>query len=59
MGVCGEGEGAAAEGGVGREGGESGFVGAETLGAAVVAAARGAVKDGACETAWTSRYRAL
>lgn len=47
------------EGGVGCEGGESGFVGAESSGAAVVAAAAGGVvKDGACEMALTSPYRA-
>lgn len=54
MGVCGEGAGAAAEG----EGGESGFVGAESWGAAAVAAADDAVKDGACEAGWISQYRA-
>lgn len=51
VGVCGG-------GGVECEGGESGFVGVENWGAAVVAAADGAVKDGACETWWISRYQA-
>lgn len=54
MGVCDEGVGAAAEG----EGGEDGFVGVESWGAAAVAAAGGAVKDGACEAGWINRYRA-
>lgn len=50
-GVCGEG---------GCEGDESGPVGVESRGAAVVAAAASdAVKDGACATGWISQYRAL
>lgn len=52
VGVCGE-------GGVGCEGDESGPVGVESWGAAVVAAAAGdAVKDDACETGWISLYQA-
>lgn len=50
VGVCGEGVGAAGERG------EGGFVGVESWGAA--AAAGGAVKGGACEAGWISRYRA-
>lgn len=58
VGVYDEGEGAAAEGGVGCEGGESGFVGVVRMGAAAVAAAHGAGKDGACETGWISQCQA-
>lgn len=54
VGVYGEGVGSVAEGGLGCEGGENGFVGA----AVVAAAVGGAVKDGACERGWTSRCRA-
>lgn len=46
------------EGGVGYEGGENGFVGVENWGAAVVAAADDAGKDGACEMEWISQYQA-
>lgn len=56
VGVCGEGAGAAAEGG-----GESGFVDVVSWGAAaaaVAAAGGGAVKDGACETGRIGRCRA-
>lgn len=56
-GLNGEG-GFAAEGGVGHEGDESGFVGVERLGVAVVAAVHGAVKGGACEMGWVSPYQA-
>jgi len=64
MRVAAEGQAEAASGlrqkvGVYGEGGENGFVGAESWGAAVVAAAvGGAVKDGACERGWTNRCRA-
>lgn len=54
VGVYGEGVGVAAEG----EGGECVFVGAESWGAAAVAAVDGAVKDGACEVGWINRYQA-
>lgn len=51
VGVCGEG---------GCEGDESGPVGVESRGAAVVAAAASdAVTGGACATGWISQYRAL
>lgn len=40
------------------EGGESGSVGVARTGAAAVAAARGAGKDGACETGWIDRCQA-
>lgn len=59
MGVYGEGEKAAAEGGVGCEDDGSGFVGAERLGAAVVAAVHDAARGGACEMGWISQYQAL
>lgn len=58
VGVCDEGVGSVAEGGLGCEGGENGFVGVESWGAAVAAAEGGAVKDGACERGWTSRCQA-
>lgn len=49
VGVFGVGVGVAVEDGVGREGGESGSVDAESSDAAVAAAVGGAVRDGACE----------
>lgn len=59
VGVYGEGVGSVAEGGLGCEGGENGFVGAESWGVVVVAVAvGGAVKDGACERGWTNRCQA-
>lgn len=52
VGVCGE-------GGVGCEGDESGPVGVESWGVAVVAVAAGdAVKDDACEMGWITLYQA-
>lgn len=58
MGVCGEGGEAAAEGGLGSEGDECGFVGVARSGAAVAAAVRDAVRDGAYEAWWRVQYRA-